>query len=136
MLPGEKFRTRLPGSDFEVPLDTLILAISQHAVLDFFDGEPISLNKWGYIDADPLTFETSLPGVFAGGDVVNDGPSSIVEAAADGKAIAQSILQQHRNGSGPREVAAFDTSRPVASPQSARMAGSGTALAAGGAEKF
>jgi putative selenate reductase len=33
-----------------------------------------------------------VPGVYAGGDVVNNGPSSIVEAAADGKAIAASIL--------------------------------------------
>ncbi|MEE4217785.1 MAG: FAD-dependent oxidoreductase [Xanthomonadales bacterium] len=106
---GRKVPHEIPGSDFEVPLDTLILAISQHAVLDFFDGEPINLNPWGYIDADPETFETSLPGVFAGGDVVNDGPSSIVEAAADGKAIAQSILHHRSNGSTPPSVAAFDT---------------------------
>ena len=41
--------TKLPGSDaeFEVPLDTLILAISQHAILDFFDEEPVALNRRG-----------------------------------------------------------------------------------------
>jgi putative selenate reductase len=94
---GRKIPHELPGSDaeFEVPLDTLILAISQHAILDFFDEEPIALNRRGYIKADPITFETSLPGVYAGGDVVNDGPSSIVEAAADGKAIASSIQFRH-----------------------------------------
>jgi putative selenate reductase len=89
---GRKVPHEIPGSDFEVPLDTLILAISQHAILDFFDEEPIKTNRWGYIVTDPKTFETSVPGVYAGGDAVNDGPSSIVEAAADGKAIASAIL--------------------------------------------
>ena len=89
---GRKIPFEVPGSEFEIPLDTLILAISQHAILDFFDEEKIAVNRWGYIKADPETFETSVPGVYAGGDVVNDGPSSIVEAAADGKAIAASIL--------------------------------------------
>jgi putative selenate reductase len=97
---GRKIPHELPGSnaDFEVPLDTLILAISQHAILDFFDEEPIALNRRGYIEADPVSFETSVPGVYAGGDVVNDGPSSIVEAAADGKAIARSIVHKIAGG--------------------------------------
>jgi putative selenate reductase len=91
---GRKIPHEVANSDFEVPLDTLILAISQHAVLDFFDKEPIAVNKWGYIEADPVTFETSAAGVYAGGDVVNDGPASIVKAVAAGKAIADSILQR------------------------------------------
>jgi putative selenate reductase len=93
---GRKIPRALPGSgpaaELDLPLDTLILAISQHAILDFFDQEPIEVNRRGYIAADPVTFETSLEGVYAGGDVVNDGPSSIVEAVADGKAIARAIL--------------------------------------------
>ncbi len=89
---GRKIPVERPGSDFEVPIDTLILAISQHAVLDFLEGEPIVVNDRGYIEVDPVTFETSSPGIYAGGDVVNDGPASIVQAAAAGRAIADSIL--------------------------------------------
>jgi len=89
---GRKIPHEVSDSEFEIPVDTLILAISQHAILDFFDEEPIEVNQWGYIKTDPNNFKTSVPGVYAGGDVVNDGPSSIVEAAADGKAIAASIL--------------------------------------------
>ena len=48
-----------------------------------------------------------MPGVYAGGDVVNDGPSSIVEAAADGKAIAKAILD--RRPTDTQAVSAFDT---------------------------
>jgi putative selenate reductase len=92
---GRKIPHEVADSDFEVPLDTLIMAISQHAVLDFFDNEQIALNDRGYIEVDPVTFETSVPGVYAGGDVVNEGPASIVKAAAAGKAIANSILSRH-----------------------------------------
>jgi len=106
---GRKVPYEVPGADFEIPLDTLILAISQHAILDFFDNEPIAVNHRGYIETDPVTFETSIPGVYAGGDVVNDGPSSIVEAAADGKAIARSILHRHEAGTDSTQVDPFDT---------------------------
>ena len=104
---GRKIPFEVPDSGFEIPLDTLILAISQHAILDFFDEEPVKVNQWGYIDADPDTFETSLGGVYAGGDVVNDGPSSIVEAVADGKTIAAAILARQHVDS--QKVTAFDT---------------------------
>ena len=91
---GRKVPHEIPGSDFEIPLDTLILAISQGAILDFLNGEEITRNEQGYIQADPVTFETSLPGVYAGGDVANDGPASIVKAAAAGKAMAAHILDR------------------------------------------
>ena len=93
----------IAGTDFEIPLDTLIFAISQSAILDFLGDEAIALNEHGYIVADPVTFETSLPGVYAGGDVANDGPASIVRAAAAGKAMAAHILGQ------PTAVAAEGT---------------------------
>ncbi len=106
---GRKIPHEVPGSDFEIPLDTLILAISQHAILDFFDNQPVAVNQRGYIEVDPVTFETSIPDVYAGGDVVNDGPSSIVEAAADGKAIAASILGSPGSGAEPAHPGPFDT---------------------------
>jgi putative selenate reductase len=106
---GRKIPHEVPDSDFEVPLDTLIMAISQHAVLDFFDDAPIAINDKGYIAVDPETFETSVPGVYAGGDVANSGPSSIVKAAAAGKAIADSILARHPAEAMPNELASFDT---------------------------
>ena len=52
----------------------------------------IELNERGYIETDPETFETSVPGIYAGGDVSNEGPATIVKAAASGKAIANHIL--------------------------------------------
>jgi putative selenate reductase len=105
---GRRIPHETSDADFEVPLDTLILAISQNAVLDFLSNEPIAINDSGYIEVDPVTFETSLPGVFAGGDVANDGPSSIVKAAAAGKAIADSILDRRSSATESTPVAPFD----------------------------
>ncbi|MGI9611204.1 MAG: FAD-dependent oxidoreductase, partial [Acidimicrobiia bacterium] len=92
---GRKIPHDVPDSEFEIPIDTLILAISQHAVLDFFGDEVPELTKSGYLQTDPETFETSIPDVFAGGDVAAHGPSSIVIAADDGKKVAAAIAAKH-----------------------------------------
>ncbi|MCP3997039.1 MAG: FAD-dependent oxidoreductase [bacterium] len=90
---GRKIPFDVPDSAFEVELDTLILAISQYSLLDFFGDKEPELTSRGYIVVDPATHETSLPGVYAGGDVAADGPSSIVKAAADGKTVANAIIK-------------------------------------------
>jgi NADPH-dependent glutamate synthase beta subunit-like oxidoreductase len=90
---GRKIPHDVPDSEFEIPLDTLILAISQHSLLGFFGDEVPELTRRGYIEVDPATLETSIRGVHAGGDVAADGPSSIVRAAADGKAVAGAIIR-------------------------------------------
>jgi putative selenate reductase len=92
---GRRIVRDIPGATFEIPLDTLILAISQHAVLDLFGETPPALTSAGYISVDPFTLESSVPGVYALGDVAADGPSSIVRAAADGKAAAAAIVAAH-----------------------------------------
>ena len=89
---GRKIPHDVADSEFEIPIDTLLLAISQHSILDFFGEDIPELTGRGYIAVDADTFETSVPGVYAGGDVADDGPSSIVRAAADGKAVADSII--------------------------------------------
>jgi NADPH-dependent glutamate synthase beta subunit-like oxidoreductase len=90
---GRKIPFDVPDSQFEIELDTLILAISQHSLLDFFGEQEPELTRRGYIEVDPATYETSIAGVYAGGDVAADGPSSIVKAAADGKLVANAIIQ-------------------------------------------
>jgi len=104
---GRKVPEDVAGSEFEIGLDTLILAISQHAVLDFFGERAPALTPAGYIAVDPATFETSVPGVYAGGDVADRGPASIVKAAADGKRVAAAIAAALGRGtSRPAEASA------------------------------
>ncbi|MFQ5525216.1 MAG: FAD-dependent oxidoreductase [Thermoanaerobaculia bacterium] len=95
---GRKIPHEVEGSEWEIPLDTLILAISQHAILDFFGDSVPELNRRGYIRVHPETLETSVDGVYAGGDVAADGPSSIVEASADGKRAADAIAAREEAG--------------------------------------
>ena len=68
--------------------DTVIVAIGQKAAPDFLCDGIEQVNGW--IQIDPLTGQSSLGKVFAGGDAVT-GPKSVVEAMAAGKAAAESI---------------------------------------------
>jgi putative selenate reductase len=80
-----------PDAEIEISVDSLIVAIGQRPDLTFLDGTEVNLTQSGYLAVDPQTLETSLPGVFAGGDIIGDGPASIVEACGDGRRIADAI---------------------------------------------
>ncbi len=90
---GRKVPRDVPGSDTVLALDTLILAISQSPVLDLFGDSTPELTQAGFVATDPDTLATSIPGVWAGGDVGAQGPASIVKAAADGKRAAAAIAR-------------------------------------------
>jgi putative selenate reductase len=83
------------GSEHIINIDNLIIAIGQELVLDFLEGTKIDLTPQGFIKIDPSTLMTSINNVFAGGDAVR-GPSSIVEAAGDGKSVAKYIIQKEK----------------------------------------
>jgi putative selenate reductase len=96
------------GESFELPVDDLLLAIGQRTDLALLGGEPLSLDGSGYLRVDPVTRETSLPGVFAGGDVIGESPMSIVKAMGDGKRIANEIRRREEGF-----VAPSPTPQPV-----------------------
>jgi glutamate synthase (NADPH/NADH) small chain len=52
--------------------------------------EGLKLNRWGYIDVADDTGATSLPGVYAGGDIVT-GSATVIEAMGAGKAAATAM---------------------------------------------
>ncbi len=79
------------GSDHEIPLDTLVVAAGQRADLSLFENEMVHTNGDGFVEVNPETMETSVADLFAGGDLVGDGPSTIVSACADGRRIAETI---------------------------------------------
>jgi heterodisulfide reductase subunit A-like polyferredoxin len=81
----------IPFSEFILPCDTVIATIGQSPDVGAL-GERLGLEttKWGTLAADPLTLETGLPGVFAGGDCVT-GPDVVIHAELAGKKAATSI---------------------------------------------
>jgi NADPH-dependent glutamate synthase beta subunit-like oxidoreductase len=100
---GRKVPEEVPFSEFEIPLDTMILAISQNALFDFFEDEIPELTSKGYIKVDPVTFETSVAGIYSGGDSAQEGPASIVKGCGDGKRIAAAIRRKEEQSSDVRE---------------------------------
>jgi heterodisulfide reductase subunit A-like polyferredoxin len=70
--------------------DTVIIAIGQSADRTHLDGQGIAFSRPGGLQADPVTLQTPIEGVFAGGDAFH-GPKSVVEAVASGKVAAESI---------------------------------------------
>jgi heterodisulfide reductase subunit A-like polyferredoxin len=81
----------IPGSEFVLSCDTVIATIGQSPDVGAL-GERLGLEttKWGTLAADPLTLETGMPGVFAGGDCVT-GPDVVIHAELAGKKAATSI---------------------------------------------
>ena len=55
----------------------------------------LKLNKWGYIETDE-DLATSMPGVFAGGDIVT-GAATVIEAMGAGRKAARSMKALSRH---------------------------------------
>ena len=82
-VPGE-------GSGFELECDLVIEAIGTRANPLLTETTPgIKCNRWGYIEVDSEGM-TSIPGVFAGGDIIR-GAATVILAMGDGKKSAASI---------------------------------------------
>jgi len=92
--PDESGRARpvpVQGSEFTVEADTVIAAIGQSVETGSIGENTPELTGWG-IAVNPVTLETNLKGVFAGGDAVT-GADLAVRAVAAGKLAAVSIDQ-------------------------------------------
>ncbi len=90
---GRRRPVPVPGSEFSLDLDTLIVAISEDSGVDAVTparGGGIEITARNTVKVDPETLQTSREGVFAAGDVVS-GPNTIVDAVAAGKRAAAMI---------------------------------------------
>ena len=87
---GRRRPESIPGSEFVLDCDMVIVAIGTKAnPLLTATCPDLKLNKWGNIEADADGM-TSIPGVFAGGDIVR-GAATVILAMGDGKRAAESI---------------------------------------------
>jgi NADPH-dependent glutamate synthase beta subunit-like oxidoreductase len=91
--PDDKGRRKpVPLGEFvELECDTVIYALGTQANPIITKSTPgLNLNKWGYIVADEATQATSVPGVFAGGDIVTGG-ATVILAMGAGRRAARAI---------------------------------------------
>jgi heterodisulfide reductase subunit A len=125
--PDDSGRRRpmpVKGSEFALNVDNVIIAIGQ-AVDKAGLPEELTYTGWGTLSVDPVTLETSISGVFAGGDTVA-GPADVIGAIAAGKEAAESIdrylsgtdLRQGR----PKQITRVKEVAKDGVPQQARAA--------------
>ena len=80
----------IPGSEFVLECDVVVVAIGTKANPLLTQTCPdLKLNQWGNIETDANGM-TSIPGVFAGGDIVR-GAATVILAMGDGKNAAKAI---------------------------------------------
>jgi glutamate synthase (NADPH/NADH) small chain len=84
------------GSNFIIEADAIIPAISQKVDHTADRGLEFELTSWGTYDVDPVTLQTNVPWVFAGGDNVL-GPQTVAKAVYQGKVAAES-MQRYMEG--------------------------------------
>ena len=87
---GRRRPVPIPGSEFNVDADTVIVAIGQAPDLSFLDGSGVEITRDGTIPANPDTLATNLPKVFVAGDV-QTGPATVIQAVAAGRKAALGI---------------------------------------------
>ena len=87
---GRRRPVPIPGSEFNVDADTVIVAIGQAPDLSFLDGSGVEITRDGIIPANPDTLATNLPKVFVAGDV-QTGPATVIQAVAAGRKAALGI---------------------------------------------
>ncbi len=94
-LPDASGRRRpvpVDGQTFELETDMAVMAVGTGANKVLTQTTPkLKLNNRGYIEVDPATGETSMPMVFAGGDIVT-GAATVVQAMGAGRLAAKEIL--------------------------------------------
>jgi formate dehydrogenase major subunit len=92
--PDEDGRRRpmpIEGSEFDIDINLLIPAVSQSPDISFLPEEiGLEISKWDRLAVNPETFETNVPGIFAGGDFIT-GPRDVIRVIADGRKAALSI---------------------------------------------
>jgi NADPH-dependent glutamate synthase beta subunit-like oxidoreductase len=88
---GRRRPVPIEGSEFDLELDNLVIAIGENSNVDFLgDDHGLDITRWRTVEADENYCTTNLDGIFAGGDCVT-GPSTVIQAISWGKRAAKSI---------------------------------------------
>ena len=91
---GRRAPEPIQGSEFEIPCDTVLLALGQAPDTTWLaaDFPEFRVKRWTEIKVDPETYQTVVPKVFIAGDY-RTAPTTIIEAVADGRSAAQQIAR-------------------------------------------
>ena len=133
--PDEKGRRKpVPTGRFkDLACDTVIYALGTKANPIITQATPgLGLNKWGNVVADDKAQATTLPGVFAGGDIVTGG-ATVILAMGAGRRAAKGIATWLAGGKAKWPVAEADLDAFVPMKPVAKGAAAGTPAPKGAA---
>jgi NADH-quinone oxidoreductase subunit F len=103
----------IEGSEFKMEADTLLIAIGAQGEVEGFEG--IDFTRWKTFRVNPDTLETSIKGVFAGGDCIR-GPDTVIQSIADGRKAALSIDKYLGGDQEEKETAQQARKRQIYAP--------------------
>jgi NADPH-dependent glutamate synthase beta subunit-like oxidoreductase len=90
---GRRSPQPIEGSEWALEADLVVEAIGNKAPADSHQCYPhVEVSADNLIKIDTDTCKTSVPGIFAGGDIVR-GPDLVVTAVRDGKTAARAIKE-------------------------------------------
>lgn len=88
---GRRRPVPIKDSNFIIDCDLAVVAIGTGPNPIIFQSTPdLKRNKWGYVEANSKTMETSIPHVYAGGDIVT-GSATVIEAMGSGRIAANTM---------------------------------------------
>jgi glutamate synthase (NADPH/NADH) small chain len=81
------------GTEYVIDVDMVVYALGTTANPIIAQSTPgLKVNRWGYIEVDEKTGMSSVPGLFAGGDIVT-GAATVILAMGAGRRAARGMLQ-------------------------------------------
>jgi len=88
---GRRRPVPIKDSNFIIDCDLAVVAVGTSPNPIIFNTTPnLKRNKWGYIEVNPETNETSIPNVYAGGDIVT-GSATVIQAMGAGRTAANAM---------------------------------------------
>ncbi len=85
---GRRSPVPMDGADYDIPVDVVVVAIgvSPNPLIPTALPE-LEVSKWGTVEVNQETMQSSIPDVFAGGDIVRGG-ATVILAMGDGRRAA------------------------------------------------
>ena len=88
---GRRRPVPIEGSEYRMDVDLVVCAIGQSPNPLIPQTTPgLKMGKWGNVEVDWTTMATSLPGVYAGGDIIRGG-ATVILAMGDARVAAAEI---------------------------------------------
>lgn len=94
---GRRSPVAIDGSDYIIDADTVVVSVGVSPNPLIPQSLPdLKVTRWGTLEVNSETLQTSIPDIFAGGDIVRGG-ATVILAMGDGRKAAKNMDQYIRN---------------------------------------